>query len=55
MTVLYYLPALMRTGGDEYDIALSMGVAKAIVEIPLALGYSACLVLGLRELPTWKI
>lgn len=55
VAVLYYLRAPMRTGGDEYDIAVSLGIAKSLVEIPLALGYLACLVLGLRELPTWKI
>lgn len=55
VTVLYYLRAPMRTGGDEYDIAMSVGVAKAIVEIPLALGYLACLVLGLRELLAWRV
>ena len=55
VAVLYYLRAPMRTGGDEYDIAVSLGVAKSLVEIPLALGYLVCLVLGLRELPTWSI
>jgi len=55
VAVLYYLRAPTRTGGDEYDIAVNLGIAKSFVEIPLALGYLACLVLGLRELPTWKI
>ena len=54
VAVLYYLRAPIRTGGDEYDIAVSLGIAKALVEIPLALGYLACLILGLRELCTWK-
>lgn len=54
VAVLYYLRAPIRTGGDEYDIAVSLGIAKSLVEIPLALGYLACLVLGLRELSTWK-
>jgi hypothetical protein len=53
--VLYYLRAPMRTGGDEYDVALSLGVARSLVEIPFALGYLACLAFGLRALPTWKI
>jgi len=44
----------LRTGGDEYDIAVNLGFTKAIVEIPLALGYLACLALGLRELSTWR-
>jgi len=55
VAVLYYLRAPMRTGGDEYDIAVNLGIAKAFVEISLAPGYLACLVLGLRELPTWHV
>jgi len=55
VAVLYYLRAPMRTGGDEYDVAVSLGFAKALVEILLTLGYLACLILGLRELHTWKI
>jgi len=55
VAVLYYLRSPTRTGGDEYDIAVNLGIAKAFVEIPLALGCLACLVLGLRELPTWLV
>jgi len=55
VAVLYYLRAPIRSGGDEYDIAVNLGIAKAFVEIPLALGYLACLVFGLRELTTWRI
>lgn len=53
--VLYYLRAPTRAGGDEYDVAVNLGVAKSFIEIPLTLGYLACLVFGLFELPTWKI
>ena len=53
--VLYYLRAPMRTGGDEFDVAVNLGIAKPFIEIPLTLGYLACLVFGLFELPTWKI
>jgi hypothetical protein len=55
VAVLYYLRTPLRTGGDEYDVAMSLGIAKTLVEIPLAFGYLACLVFGLRELPTWSI
>jgi hypothetical protein len=55
VAVLYYLRAPTRTGGDEYDVAVNLGIAKSFVEVPLALGYLACLILGLRELPIWKI
>jgi len=52
---LYYLRAPMRTGGDEYDIAVNLGFAKSLVEIPLLLGFLACLVFGLSELPSWRV
>jgi len=45
----------MQTGGDEYGVAVQLGVTKAFVEIPLALGFVACLILGLRELPSWRV
>jgi len=53
--VLYYLRSPMRTGGDEYDIATQLGIAKSFIEIPLALAFFACLSFALRELPTWRI
>lgn len=55
VAVLYYLRAPMRTGGDEYDVAASLGITKSCIEIPLALGYLACLVIGLRELPSLRV
>jgi len=55
VVVLYYLRAPTRTGGDEYDVAVNLGVAKPFIEISLTLGYLACLIFGLIELPTWKI
>ena len=55
VAVLYYLRAPMRTGGDEYDIALNLGIAKSFVEIPFTLGYLACLTFALLGLDTWKI
>ena len=53
VAVLYYLRTPMRMGGDEYDIAVQLGIDKWLVEVPLAFGYLACLVLGLRGLPSW--
>ena len=55
VAVLYYLRAPVRIGSDEYDVAMSLGVAKTLIEIPLALSYLACLMFGLCELPTWRI
>lgn len=51
---LYYLRSPFRTGGDEYGVAVQLGIAKALIEIPLAVAFAACLTLGLRELDTWK-
>jgi len=55
VAVLYYLRAPIRTGGDEYDVAVQLGVAKTAVEIPLGLAFAACLTIGLRQLPSWRI
>ena len=54
VAVLYYARAPMRTGGDEYDVAVQLGVAKTAVEVPLALAFAACLAFGLRLLPSWR-
>ncbi len=51
---LYYLRSPLRVGGDEYDIAVHLGVPKYVIEIPLGLAFLACLILGLRELGGWR-
>ena len=53
--VLYYLRAPLRTGGDEYDVAVQLGVVKTAVDIPLALAFAACLAIGLRQLSSWRV
>ena len=53
--MLYYLRSPFRTIGDEYDIATYFGIAKFVVEIPFALAFTSCFVLGLRVLDTWQI
>ncbi len=53
--VLYYLRAPIRSGGDEYDVAVQLGIAKSFIEIPLGLAFAACLTIGLRHLPTWRV
>lgn len=55
VAVLYYLRSPIRTGGDEYDIALQLGIAKSFIELPLAVAFIGCLILGLRELPSWRV
>ena len=54
VAVLYYLRTPMRVGGDEYDIAVNLNIPKSLVETLLMLGYLACLVFGLLELPAWR-
>jgi len=54
VAVLYYLRSPIRTGGDEYDIATQLGVAKSFIEIPFGLVYLTCLALCLRELSSWR-
>jgi hypothetical protein len=51
---LYYLRSPMRTGSDESSVAFQLGIAKSFIEIPFGIAFVACLVLGLRELETWK-
>ncbi|MCP5094235.1 MAG: hypothetical protein GY943_01650 [Chloroflexi bacterium] len=54
VAVLYYLRAPIRSGGDEADIAVQLGIAKSLIEIPLGLAFAACLAFGLRQLPSWR-
>jgi hypothetical protein len=51
----YYFRDLFRSGnGDEYFIAAYLGIPKIALEIPLALVYLACFVLGLCALGSWR-
>ena len=52
--VLYYMRSPIRTGGDEYDVAVQLGIAKSFIETPLALAFLVCLILAVRELPSWR-
>jgi hypothetical protein len=51
----YYLRSPLRSSGDEYSMALQLGLAKVEVEIPLAIAFITCLLWGFRELKTGKI
>jgi len=53
--LLYYLRSPNRVGGDEADVAAYFGIVKSVIEIPFALSYAACLLMALRELPSWRI
>ncbi len=51
----YYWRAPFRgNSGDEYFMAAYLGVPKSVIEIPLGLAFSVCLILGLRTLGTWR-
>ena len=55
VAVLYYMRSPIRTGGDEYEIAMQLGLTISMIEISLGLAFITCLILGLRELPSWRI
>jgi hypothetical protein len=40
--------------GDEGFLAAFLGIPKMVFDIPLGLAFFTCLLLGLRELKTWK-
>jgi hypothetical protein len=40
--------------GDEGFLAASLGLSPLVFDIPLGLAYFICLLLGLRELKTWR-
>ncbi|MBI5934835.1 MAG: hypothetical protein HY867_14115 [Chloroflexi bacterium] len=54
VAALYYLRSPLRTGGDEYEIAMQLGVARSAIDIPLGLAFTLCLFLALREFPSWR-
>jgi len=49
----YYARSGTRIG-DEGFLAASLGLPKMVFDIPLGLAFFFCLLLGLRELKTWK-
>lgn len=51
---LYYLRSPLRSGGDEFGAAAQLGIPKYGIEIPFAIAFILCLVLGLRELEGWR-
>ncbi len=51
---LYYLRSPLRTGGDEVDAALQLGISRSWIEAPLAAAFLVCLILGLRSLETGR-
>ena len=51
---LYYLRSPMRTGGDEIELAALLGVSRGWIEIPFAVTFVVCLIVGLRLLANWR-
>jgi drug/metabolite transporter (DMT)-like permease len=51
---MYYLRSPLRTGGDEADLAMQLGVSRLWVELPFAAAFVICLVYGLRPLSSWR-
>jgi hypothetical protein len=54
LMTFYYARSGTRIGGDEGFLAASLGIPKMVFDIPLGLAFFFCLMLGLRELKTWK-
>jgi hypothetical protein len=54
LMTFYYARSGTRIGGDEGFLAASLGIPKMVFNIPLGLAFFTCLLLGLRELRTWK-
>ena len=54
LMTFYYARSGTRIGDDEGFLAASLGISKLVLDIPLGLAFSTCLLLGLRELKTWK-
>jgi hypothetical protein len=54
LMTFYYARSGTRIGGDEGFLAASLGIPKMIFDIPLGLTFFFCLIIGLRELKTWK-
>ena len=52
---MYYLRSPMRSSGDEYWMALELGIPKYLVDIPLGLAFLTCLSIGMKQLGNWKI
>jgi hypothetical protein len=51
---LYYLRSPLRSMGDEYDMAVQLGLPKAAVELFFAALFGVALALGLRTLAGWR-
>ncbi len=54
LMTFYYARSGTRIGGDEGFLAATLALPKMVFDIPLGLAFFTCLLLGLRELRTWK-
>ena len=51
---MYYIRSPLRSGGDESLMAAHLGLPRYAVELPLALAFIACFILGLRAFGNWR-
>lgn len=54
LMTFYYAHSGTHIGGDEGFLAATLGIPKMVFDIPLGLAFFTCLLLGSRELKTWK-
>jgi hypothetical protein len=52
---MYYIRSPLRIGGDESWAAAYLGLPRYAIELPLALAFIVCFILGLRALGNWRI
>ena len=52
--ILYYLRSASRVGGDEFELAMLMGISTTPVNLFFGIGFATCFLLALRVLPAWK-
>jgi len=54
VAIIYYLRSASNPGGDEFNLAMMLGVPVSLINHLLGLGFAICLVFAIRKLPTWK-
>lgn len=52
---LYYLRSPWRAYGDEYDIAVELGIHKSALDLAFGLGFAVCLFFALKNLASWPL
>lgn len=51
----YYLRSPWRAYGDEYDIAVQLGIHKSALDLAFGLFFAVCLFFALKNLASWPL